>query len=218
MAFVNGPQMMRDIATMCNQRYDINIVYAPGWETRGNGQSWAAGGPKGFIDHHTAGGNNIYLDQNLISGIPGLSGPLCNFAGLYDGDLAVVAAYPANHAGASGGWDTAPLPNTSMFNREVLGIEMQYRGTEPMSPAQYRTMCAVNRCAAIVLGWKSMNVIKTHNGTSIQGKWDPGYAPGKTYDINKIRSDATALDPNGSASEDPKIFDAIMTQLMGTRD
>ncbi|AOE44541.1 lysin A, N-acetyl-beta-D-muramidase domain [Gordonia phage Jumbo] len=215
MAFVNGPQMMRDIANMCHERFGTTIVYSPGWETRGNGQSWPAGGPKGFVDHHTAGGNNIYLDQNLISGVPGLSGPLCNFAGLYDGDLALVAAYPANHAGASGGWDTAPLPRTGMFNREVLGIEMQYRGTEPMSPEQYQTLLAVNFCAAEVLGWeKDYRRIKNHQGTSIQGKWDMGRGNGVTYDINQIRRDIAAK--GGTAANDDKTWDRVLTQMMGT--
>ncbi|USH45031.1 lysin A, N-acetylmuramoyl-L-alanine amidase domain [Gordonia phage Camerico] len=215
MAFVNGPQMMRDIANMCHELFGTRIVYAPGWETRGNGQNWPAGGPKGFIDHHTAGGNNIYLDQNLINGVPGLSGPLCNFAGLYDGDLALVAAYPANHAGASGGWDTAPLPVTGLFNREVLGIEMQYRGTEPMSAAQYRTLCAVNYCAAKVLGWPSFNRIKNHQGTSVQGKWDMGRGNGVTYDIAQVRRDIEALGKAG-ADESP-LWESINLQMMGTR-
>lgn len=215
MAFVNGPQMMRDIANMCHELFGTTIVYSKGWETRGNGQDWAYGGPKGFINHHTAGGNNIYLDGNLITGVPGLSGPLCNFAGLYDGDLAVVASYPANHAGASGGWDTAPLPVTGMFNREVLGIEMQYRGVEPMSPAQYQTLLAVNYCAAKVLNWPSFNRIKNHQGTSIQGKFDMGFAPGKTYDIAAIRRDIAAK--GGTAGTDDKLWNDIQLQMMGTK-
>lgn len=193
MAFTTGVQLMRDIANFV-AGHGVSIVWAPGWENRSNGQSWAPRGPKGFVNHHTAGSNNIYLDQNLIHGIQGLSGPLCNVAGLYDGDLAVVSAGPANHAGASGGWDTAPLPNTGYFNREVLGLEVQYRGTEPMSPEQYRTMCLVNRAAQEILGWPANGIrSKNHQGTSIQGKWDPGYAPGKTYPIAQTRRDVAAV-------------------------
>lgn len=203
MAYQNAVQMIRDIANEV-ATYGVNIVWAPGWENRGNGSQWAAGGPKGFINHHTAGGNNIYLDQNLITGVPGLSGPLCNFAGLYDGDLAVVAAYPANHAGASGGWDTWPLPNTGWFNQQVLGIEMQYKGTERMSPEMYRTLCIVNKVAQEQLGWPASQICsKNHQGTSIQGKWDMGYdARGYTYDIAQVRKDIAAVRKPNQEEED----------------
>lgn len=193
----------------------INTVYSPGWEGRSNGQSWPAGGPKGFILHHTAGGNNIYIDQNLISGVPGLSGPLCNFCIMYDGDLGVISNGPANHAGASGGWDTEPLPVTGMFNREVLGVEIQYKGTEPMSAPQYNTMLILCNAVMDEIGKPGQfQWVKTHNGTSVQGKWDPGYAPGKTYDIAAMRRDMA----NKVVGDDPKTWDSIMLQLMGDRE
>lgn len=186
MAYVNGVQMLRDIGARAAE-LGGNVIFEPGWENRGNGQSWPARGPKGFINHHTAGGRNIYLDRNLVTGVPGLTGPLCNFAILYDGDICLVSAGPANHAGASGGWDTAPLPVTGWFNREVLGVEIQYPGTEPMADVQYEAMIILNRAAMDVMGWPEPIVLKNHEGTSTQGKWDPGYAWGKTYDINETR-------------------------------
>jgi len=165
----------------------VRVVRAPGCESRGNGQSWPTR-PEGVLNHHTAGARNIYLDQLLLSGRRDLPGPLTNFATLYDGDLALVAAHPANHAGASGGWDTAPLPVTRVFNRLMVGNEIQYPGTEPMSPAQWRTVVIFNRIALDVIGRSGQwNRIKFHNGTSVTGKWDPGYAPGKTYDIAAFR-------------------------------
>lgn len=167
---------------------------------KGNGTAWALGDrAEGHVNHHTAGGNNIYLDANLTNGVPGLSGPLSNYAILYDGDLAVVSLHPANHAGASGGWDTAPLPVTRDFNRRVLGTEIQYRGTEPMSPAQYKTMCILNEEIRKYHGWPDFSRCKTHNGTSVEGKWDPGYAPGKTYDIAALRRDFAVLGGGGQA-------------------
>lgn len=192
MAYINGVQMMRDIGIRA-QELGARVIFDPGWEKRGNGQSWPAGGPKGFVNHHTAGNNNIYLDRNLVTGIPGLTGPLCNFGLLYDGDICLVSAGPANHAGASGGWDTAPLPRTGMFNREVLGVEIQYRGYEPMADIQYRNALILNRAAMDVMGWSTHNVLKFHQGTSIQGKWDPGYDWNKTYDIYKFREQVAAL-------------------------
>jgi hypothetical protein len=167
---------------------------------RGNGSAWAnPNGVDGHVNHHTGGGNNIYLDGNLTSGVPGLSGPLCNYAILYDGDLAVVSLHPANHAGASGGWDTAPLPHTRDFNRRTLGTEIQYRGVEPMSAAQYKTMCILNEEIRKWHGWPDYARCKTHNGTSLEGKWDPGYAPGKTYDVGALRRDFGVLGGGGQS-------------------
>jgi hypothetical protein len=233
MAWVNGVVSIREIAERAKLYGARDLVFAPGWETRSNGSDWAPGGPKGFVDHHTAGGNNIYLDQNLINGVPGLSGPLCNYAGLYDGDLAIVSAGPANHAGASGGWDTAPLPNTGWFNREVLGIEMQYKGTEPMSPEQWRTLIAVNRAAQEVCGWDPSGIcIKNHQGTSIQGKWDMGNGNGTTYPIEDVRKAIRAVGvapapvpveddmANVSDGEKKEILDGIrqLSQAWDTED
>ena len=105
----------------------------------------------------------------------------------------VLDASSANHAGASGGWDTPPLPRTGWFNREVLGVEIQYPGTEPMADIQYESMIILNRAAMDVMGWPDPIVLKNHEGTSIQGKWDPGYAWGKTYDINETRRKVAEL-------------------------
>ncbi|WP_052062107.1 peptidoglycan-binding domain-containing protein [Rhodococcoides fascians] len=167
---------------------------------KGNGSAWAnPNGVDGHVNHHTGGGNNIYLDGNLTSGVPGLSGPLCNYAILYDGDLAVVSLHPANHAGASGGWDTWPLPITRDFNRRTLGTEIQYRGVEPMSGPQYQTMCILNEEIRKWHRWPDFARCKTHNGTSVEGKWDPGYAPGKTYDIGSLRRDYAVRGGSGQA-------------------
>ena len=202
-----------DIAERVRAR-GINVVKAEGCETRGNGSSW--GQIEGIVNHHTAGGNNIYIDQNLISGVPGLSGPLCNYCIMYDGDLGVIAAYPANHAGASGGWDTAPLPVTSDFNRRVLGVEIQYRGVEPMSEAQWKTMCILNYETNKYFDWSPDHIrCKTHNGTSIQGKWDPGYSEGKTYDIGVMRRAFAAVGSTAGDDLNSPVWKENLVQLLG---
>lgn len=190
---------IREIARRCAAA-GVRVIYVPGCERRGNGQSWARW-PEGPVNHHTAGSNNIYVDRILIDGRADLDGPLTNFATLYDGDLALVAEHPANHAGSSGGWDTWPLPITRLFNRQTVGNEIQYRGTEPMSPAQWRTIVIFNRVVLDVLAEIGEGVldhngdpmrIKFHQGTSVTGKWDPGYAPGKTYSIRDFRRTVAA--------------------------
>ena len=184
-----------DVSVMC-ESLGVRVIRAPGCENRGNGSQWAR--IEGIVDHHTAGGNNIYLDQILVSGRSDLSGPLCNWAILYDGDLTIVAEGPANHAGASGGFDTAPMPVTNDFNRRVLGVEVQYKGTEPMSPEQWRTLAVLNYCAMKVLGFTDFLRVKNHNGTSVQGKVDMGKGlDGRgsviTYPIQDVRAAAAAV-------------------------
>lgn len=128
-----------ELAAYCRS-HGRRVEFVPGWERSGNGQSAAY---VGGIVHHTATRSS---DQNpfpsrrtLINGRPDLSGPLCNWAGAWDGVLWLVAAHPANHAGASGGRSMGPLPVTRTFNRMVLGLEIDYAGVSPMSAEQYRS-------------------------------------------------------------------------------
>ncbi|AKJ71826.1 endolysin [Tsukamurella phage TIN3] len=88
-------KIIGDIAAEFN-RLGGRSVFTRGWESRGNGQSSNYGG---LLLHHTAGSRNVNIDQILISGRWDLAGPLCNFCIMYDGDLGVIAAHPANHAG-----------------------------------------------------------------------------------------------------------------------
>lgn len=165
----------------------ITVHEQPGWETRGNGQTSAY---EGIIIHHTATGEANQNLSVLINGRSDLSGPLCNTCGWADGSVGLIAAHPANHAGASGGYNTAPLPKTGLFNKLVWGHEIIYPGSSPMTPQQYRTAGILAKICTDVFGYSDINRAKGHAETSITGKWDPGYAPGKTLDLNKFRADA----------------------------
>ena len=170
----------------------IVVREASGWQNRGNGQVSAY---EGGIVHHTATGFGIALPGTgvgnlLINGRPDLAGPLCNYAGNDDGSLTVIAAHPANHAGASGGRSMGPLPITSLFNRRVLGLEIVYPGTVPMLGTQYRTAVIWGRVVADVVGRGDVERIRAHAETSITGKWDPGFAPSRTYNMAEFRAAA----------------------------
>lgn len=165
----------------------ITVHEQAGWQTRGNGMSSAY---EGFIWHHTATG---FANANLgvlINGRSDLAGPLCNTCGWADGSVGMISANPANHAGASGGYNTAPLPKTGLFNKYVWGHEIIYPGDQPMTAPQYRTAGILAKICTDVFGYGDINRSKGHAETSVTGKWDPGYAPGKTLDLNKFRSDA----------------------------
>lgn len=159
----------------------------PGCWTRGNGQSPDY---RGIVNHHTAtklANANLGI---LIHGRPDLDGPLCNFTTWANGDVGLIAVFPANHAGASGGYDTAPLPVTGLFNKLVIGNEIAYTGEEPMTRPQYHTSTTLSKVVVDVCADGDIRCIKAHAGTSVTGKWDPGYARGKTIDMNQFRRDA----------------------------
>ncbi len=170
----------------------VPVTFEHGWETRGNGQSSAY---QGGIIHHTGGNYATTCPGLLITGRPDLDGPLCNFAGLANGVLHVVAAHPANHAGASGGPSNGPFPVTGLFNRLVMGLEICYPGSQPMTPAQYATALAFAKAMEAMFG--SVERARLHAETSREGKWDAGWGPGKTISGAVLRAEATRLTRKG---------------------
>jgi len=164
----------------------------PGCWSRGNGLSPAY---EGGLVHHTATAFGMALPSTgigrlLYSGRSDLAGPLCNWADNEDGSFTFIAAFPANHAGASGGRSMGPLPTTTLFNRRVLGLEIVYPGTVAMRDAQYRAAMAWTRVVTDVCGFSDIQRGRAHAETSITGKWDPGYAPGRTIDMTAFRAQA----------------------------
>lgn len=174
------------------------VTFEPGFEVRGNGMS---ANYDGGVVHHTASNSSAstpFPTRNiLINGRPDLQGPLCNVAGPWclasSPALHVIAAHPANHAGASGGRSMGPLPVTNLFNPRVLGLEIDYPGTSPMTAGQYRAALIFTAGVSRVLGRPSVEWVRGHAETSITGKWDPGYANGKTIDLAAFRRDSLTL-------------------------
>lgn len=203
----------------------IVVHFADGYWDRGNGQNW--NGPQGAIMHHTASGYANALPGTgiynvLCNGRPDLDGPLCNSAGNQDGSVTIIAAWPANHAGASGGSWARPFPDTNNFNNMVWGHEIVYPGTQPMREAQFNTMVVLGRVICDLLR-KDSSWIRGHYETSVTGKWDPGFAEGQWYDMNDVRNRITNLGPGGGADDmyedaDRWFIDDLLEQVSGTRD
>lgn len=167
----------------------ITVREWSGWQTRSNGQTASY---VGGLVHHTATPYGS-APAILINGRPDLSGPLANFAGNDDGSITVLAAGPANHAGASGGRSMGPLPVTGAFNSRVLGLEIVYPGDQPMRSAQYHAATVWARIVADVVGFGDIERVRAHAETSITGKWDPGFAPARTIDMVAFRRDAATV-------------------------
>jgi hypothetical protein len=156
--------------------------------------------------HHTASATSLanpFPTQNLLRvGRVGLSGPLCNEAGpactVDRPRLHVVAAHPANHAGASRA--SGPVPALSLYNPRSRGLEIDYAGTVPMLAGQLLVAHVWTRANADVLAGGNVEHVRAHAETSITGKWDPGYALGKTIDMAAFRRGAAALTAGGPAA------------------
>jgi hypothetical protein len=166
------------------RRHGVVVHFHSGWEWRGNGQTSAyAGG----VMHHTGAAFDGGFDV-LVNGRADLPGPLCNSNGWADGSITIIAAHPANHAGAAGGSWARPFPDTRNFNRMVWGHEIMFPGTVPMTRAQYRSALILGGVISGILGRPNPEWVRLHYETSVTGKWDFGagrghgvWFPGATY-------------------------------------
>lgn len=175
--------------------FGLTVTFEPGWESRDNG---FAGSYVGVLVHHTgtpSSASNPFPTRRILrDGRADLPGPLCNSAGPADGSIHIVAADAANHAGASGGRSMGPLPVVSRFNPKVWGHEIDYAGSAPMLTAQYDAAAIWAHC--LIQTMVEFGQIprfdperaRAHAETSITGKWDPGFAPGKTIDMAAFRA------------------------------
>lgn len=199
------------------------VTFQAGWEGRGNGTS---ADYEGAVVHHTASPSSAARPNPtlgvLIAGRSDLSGPLCNVTGPWctvdKPTLHVVSANPANHAGASGGRSMGPLPVTGLFNKRVFGLEIDYAGSSAMTDGQRRAALIFARAVADVLG-RSTEYVRAHAETSITGKWDPGYASGKTIDMGAFRQDATNITADsGGFDLSQAQFDQLWQGIVGRLD
>ncbi|MEV5543128.1 N-acetylmuramoyl-L-alanine amidase [Saccharopolyspora shandongensis] len=182
----------------------LRVVETPGWRTR------TASGPPprpvGVLEHHTATPASYARPaptvQMCIDGRPDLDGPLCHAVIGYDGTVHVIAAGRANHAGKAKA--SGPNPGGD-GNALYVGLEWDYAGNTPPSPQQYDAAVRANAAVLRHLG-RTAESARAHAETSVTGKWDPGFAPGKTIDMARFRSDVahamtgaptTALAPPG---------------------
>jgi hypothetical protein len=175
--------MLTDLAAVCRTS-GLTVIETPGWATRGYaGQSLRA--VNGVLWHHTATASV----RNYTSGAPTLGmlrdgrsdlpGPLCNLALGRGGEVYVVAAGVANHAGQG----SAPGFPQDMGNHYLIGIEMESSGVVPWDwtlaqlDAMPRLGAALERA---YLQWlpEDGRLQLAHYEYSSAGKIDPAGLPG----------------------------------------
>lgn len=185
----------------------VTVHEWPGWQGRGN-EDISEIEPHGAVIHHTGTAYGSAFAGLASSTRPDLlGGALCNFAGNDDGSLTVIASGLSWHAGQGVGPALGALyPWRNRLNLYSVGLEIVYPGDQPMRPAQYVTAVTFARAVADMFGGGNVECIRAHAETNGNvpggdGKWDPGFAPGRVIDMAAFRHDVETWTRPGGQPE-----------------
>lgn len=179
------------------------ITYKPyksDWATHNRNSKGAWGPVNGVIVHHVGADGDARPD--LYTGNSALPGPKCHFYVDKEGVVWLIGWGRTNHAGGGDGAVLQKVISEDYIgvlkpkfgqgdagatdgNIHFYGIEIGYSGTHKMSDAQYKTVLKL--CAAINEFHKWTSKSNIAHAEWNKYKWDPGYAEGKTYDMNAFR-------------------------------
>lgn len=165
----------------CLRQAGLPVREIPGWRTRGHGE-FSAAGVLGVICHHTAGpATGAYPSESVVvTGRPGLEGPLANLGLDRNGVWIIVSAGQAWHAG-SGSASWCP-PNQG--NNRCLGVEAESVGTrDDWSDAQRGSYPRGVAALLSHLGLPASRAIG-HLEWAPTRKIDPAF-----WDMNQFRAD-----------------------------
>lgn len=176
--------------------WGLTVVEVAGWETRGDPYFQ----PHGHVLHHDViadqPGNNDRVPSLIVVGRSDLPGPLCNFWLERDGNVHLVAAGEANHAG-QGGW------RGLSGNHSVWGTEMNNLGTpaDPWPDAQLEAMVRLAAATAEFSGFDA-SFVCGHKEWAPTRKIDP-----HSIDMGAFRGRVAAAvkSTNPSPEEGPMI-------------
>lgn len=181
------------------RKHGLTVIETPGWKTRGWAGRGFYGTPKGVLHHHTAttsarrystGAPTLNM---LIGGRSDLPGPLCNLAFGRAGEVYVVAAGWANHAGVGGPIGGVPLNGG---NGWLIGIEAESSGVAPAdwTADQIRVWPYLASALARMYKPDSPNTFLqlAHYEWSSMGKIDASLLPGKIEGLRSAQAWVTA--------------------------
>lgn len=171
--------------------WGLTVRPVPGWQTRGS----SSFDPRGHVVHHDVIGDQVGNHDRcpplIIDGRSDLPGPLANFWLERDGDVHLVAAGRANHAG-EGGWQGLS------GNSSVWGTEMNNLGT-PDDPWPDVQLEAMERLAAATCDFSGFAPAKVcgHKEWAPTRKIDP-----HSIDMAAFRSEVLAAAKGGLMADD----------------
>lgn len=190
------------------------VVEESGWKSRGRPSSTGSFNPYGVLWHHTAAtasySNPFPSKSVLINGRSDLPGPLCQVGIGYDGVCHIIAAGRANHGGECNGF--GPFSQGDA-NAQLVGFEIDYNGTQPMSPEQKDAAARASVAVLKKFGRKE-NYVAIHKETSTTGKWDTGGVSGdQARSLTKKQFEAGSKPP--PEPEDDEMNDYIQASSTG---
>ena len=181
------------------RKHGLTVIETPGWKTRGWAGRGFYGTPKGVVHHHTAttsarryttGSPTLNM---LIGGRSDLPGPLCNLAFGRAGEVYVVAAGWANHAGRGGPIGGVPRDGG---NGWLIGVEAESSGVGPAdwTKDQIRVWPYLASALARMYKPESPNTFLqlAHYEWSSMGKIDASLLPDKIEGLRSAQAWVTA--------------------------
>lgn len=168
---------------------------------RHNRNSKGDWGPvNGIGNHHTGAADNKAGRDVLWHGVQGLPGPLCHGGITQTGAVLLNGWGRTNHFGLgdddvlqmviSEKYTGSPKPNEANTdgNAHFYGFEWMYDGLsnpETKYPKLYRTAVRLNAAICTWHEWTEKSSIG--HGNWQPGKWDPGVAKGKFFDLVRFQ-------------------------------
>lgn len=190
--------MLTDLADGL-RKHGLTVIEIDGWKTRGWAGRGFYGTPKGVLHHHTAttsarrystGSPTLSM---LIGGRSDLPGPLCNLAFGRGGEVYVVAAGWANHAGVGGPIGGVPL---NAGNGWLIGIEAESSGVAPADWTADQIRVWPYLASALARMYKpdspNTSLQLAHYEWSSMGKIDASLLPGRVDGLRSAQAWVTA--------------------------
>ncbi|MDQ0793571.1 N-acetylmuramoyl-L-alanine amidase [Streptomyces sp. B1I3] len=196
------------------KKWGVTYKEYKSWSTHNrDGATGKSFGPvHGFIVHHT-GSDGERQEGYLYNGSSALPGPLCHFGLDKDGVVYLIGWGRTNHAGGGDPKTLEHVKNEDYSgnlkptrgnsngidgNDAFYGVEIYHSGSHALNAKQYAALRKLASAICDFHGWSEKSVIA--HGEWSSDKWDPGVAPGKIYDMSKVRADVKVT-LNGGVSE-----------------
>lgn len=168
---------LEEVADLARQA-GLPVKALPGWKSRSRPYALASQ-PCGVVAHHTVGVGDHTMYDILPKGHGTLPGPLCHLGLRQSGEVVLVAAGFANHAGKTSPALLRELggnPNKS-GNSQLLGIEAEHSGRGAWSTTQYDAYVLLASICCEVFGLKARQVVGHKESAFPKGrKVDPNFS------------------------------------------
>ncbi|MEX3609781.1 N-acetylmuramoyl-L-alanine amidase [Rothia sp. LK2588] len=197
----------------------LTVIETDGWKNRTYDSNGMAGNV-GVLWHHTAtasvstmtsGAPTLSMCMNGRSDLPG---PLANIVFGRGGEIYIVAAGQANHAGRG----SIDGTYENMGNYYLIGIEMESAGTyDDWTEAQRRVAPYLGAALDEAYSGGGIYYQVGHKEYSYEGKIDPAYWDMDTFrnEINDILAGTAPAQATSAESETAMLDEKIKNELTG---